>query len=87
MFTSLSCILPSIIAVRIAQCPKNKNSTDLMLCSLYNHNGECLFNKTPSVLEVSMDPSKDVIKASVTTDTVIFPSGTLTVSALLSQVL
>ena len=38
------------------------------------------FNNTPRVLEVSMDTSKDIVESSVQTDTVIPPSGTLTVS-------
>ena len=38
------------------------------------------FNNTPRVLEVSMDTSKDIIEKSVTTDSVLPPSGTLTVS-------
>ena len=38
------------------------------------------FNNTPRVLEVSMDTSKDIVESSVTTDSVIPPSGTLIVS-------
>ena len=38
------------------------------------------FNNTPRVMEVAMDISKDITESSVTTDSVIPPSGTLAVS-------
>ena len=38
------------------------------------------FKNTPRVLEVSMATSKDVVEASITTDSVIPPSGMLTLT-------
>ena len=38
------------------------------------------FNNTPRVVEVSMDTSKDITEESLTTDSIIAPSGTLTLT-------